>query len=71
MLMASEAPDVYTRVGYFRAIETFRQAPRLHPKGVNLEDEILQHGWFGKQIHERTIGSCEEISEMFEGRAAQ
>lgn len=57
MLENTRTPNTYKRVGYFRAVETFRKAPSPHPKGVNVEDLAFKDGWFG-------VGSDAQLFEI-------
>lgn len=54
MLATTKLSNVYTRVGYFRAIETFSKAPNPHPEGVDINDKALLGSWFGGNC---TLGS--------------
>jgi hypothetical protein len=55
IVAATEVPGIYTRVGYFRAIETFGKAPPPHPKGVNPHHDFFSHSWLGNNCKETTI----------------
>ena len=45
----------YSRVGFFRAIETFTASPRPHPKGCDPEDTFFKSSWFGEECEARVV----------------
>lgn len=47
--------DQYSRVGFFRSIETFGTSPAPHPKGVDPESPLFKDSWFGENCVPRIV----------------